>query len=208
MSRKSFRSDYSKSPSSPSWGSFCVPLTNGKHTVIDAEDVHIIDNRLWMAKLNNDGKYYAMRYVNSHTPLRLQRAILNALDKFVDHINGDTLDNRKSNLRVCLRHENNYNMRGKLSKHGYRGVHSANKKWRAKVCSKLGKISSLTLHSPEAAAAVHDVLSHKLHGRFGIRNFNLSLEQQSDIWEWLMQQPGSERYSAVLDYDYYDGDNL
>lgn len=57
--------------------------------------------------------------------------------KVVDHMNHNTLDNRKINLNVCTQFENQQNLKGakKNSKSGVRGVawDKANNKWRATI---------------------------------------------------------------------------
>lgn len=70
--------------------------------------------------------------------LYLHRYIMNAgKDQYVDHINGDKLDNRKINLRFCTPQQNHFNRpksKGKFTSK-YKGVSYAKnmKKWRARI---------------------------------------------------------------------------
>lgn len=66
----------------------------------------------------------------------LHRLIMGApKGKQVDHINGDKLDNRKSNLRICDQKQNVRNKRVVKSKSGHLGVYwsNQNKKWNAQI---------------------------------------------------------------------------
>ena len=64
-------------------------------------------------------------YVRNASGKRIHRLIMNAPDGMdVDHINGDPLDNRKSNLRICSRSQNQMNKgKPKNNTTGFKGVH-------------------------------------------------------------------------------------
>jgi hypothetical protein len=121
----------------------------------------------------------------------------------VDHINGDTLDNRKENLRVCTRSQNSQNQKIKShSQSGYKGVYEVKKPNRYKyVSKKTGKVTysesipkkRFRAHigggqgkSPiglgyyataEEAAEVRDKKALEIHGEYARLNFPDKREQ-------------------------------
>lgn len=68
----------------------------------------------------------------------LHRFIINApFGKFVDHIDGNGLNNQKTNLRLCTNSQNMMNQKmHKDNRSGYKGVrfHKSSKKWQARIC--------------------------------------------------------------------------
>lgn len=92
-------------------GDFGVGYTSNtnKPFYFDLEDYDIIKNYLW--RENDNGYCIAqLRKQNSRKYIRLHRLIMSAPDsKQVDHINHNTLDNRKQNLRIVSNQENCFN---------------------------------------------------------------------------------------------------
>lgn len=90
--------------------------------IIDAKDANKIRYTKW--KLSNSG--YIMntpkfKGSNQH----LSRVILNT-NEFVDHINHNPLDNRKKNLRIVTKSQNQMNV-------NYRGVSKQQSRWCARI---------------------------------------------------------------------------
>lgn len=80
----------------------------------DVEDLPLIQSRTWYVMYNGKIKYVSSNYSRKLDGKRgavyLHRLVANApLGLVVDHKNHDTLDNRKSNLRVCTQGENMQN---------------------------------------------------------------------------------------------------
>ena len=103
-------------------GNICqIPLYSKKGelvgtAVIDAEDYNLVKDY----KFNYQGKRYVRGYSKGEFCL-LHQIILGT--KWVDHKNGDTLNNRRKNLRKCTNQQNQFNQKpqvGRLSK--YKGV--------------------------------------------------------------------------------------
>ena len=134
----------------------------GEEFYFDLEDYDKIKDYCW----HINKKYACTKYKNNR--IMMHRLIMNCpKDKVVDHINGNTLDNRKSNLRICTQHENSYNkVKGKNNTSGYKGVSwdkNANK-WSVRLHNKyLGLYNSL-----EEAVKVSKEFDKNEYGEFSV----------------------------------------
>lgn len=141
-----------------------IPVGHGQFAIVDDEDFELVSKYRWNAK----GTYgYAV------TNLRMHRLIMNApAGMFVDHINGDTLDNRRCNLRICTNAENQQNTASRGGTSRYKGV-SFNKKsgkWKAAFLAN-GKCYYLGLwESEEDAARAVDKKRREVCGTFASKN--------------------------------------
>lgn len=104
-----------------------IGLTQGQVAIIDAQDYERAQSIRWFAIWKpHHGKFYVNGYVGRNKYIRLQNFLMKPpLGLFVDHINRDPLDNRRSNLRIVTHAENCKN-RGPRSDRGkkrtyYRG---------------------------------------------------------------------------------------
>lgn len=82
-------------------------------TLIDKEDIPKVINNKWCRDKNG--------YVKNSKQGYLHRILLGKTNLFIDHINGDKLDNRKRNLRICNNADNLKN-RVKLPKNNTSGI--------------------------------------------------------------------------------------
>lgn len=105
-----------------------IELTKGFCTLVNSENYDWLSGFKWYA--DNSAKYstYVLRADYSSGNLkkiRMHRLIMRAKKGFVvDHIDGNGLNNQKSNLRVCSRKLNSYNSRlSSCNTSGYKGVH-------------------------------------------------------------------------------------
>src|SRR5690606_12112402 len=87
-----------------------IELTKGYTAKVDLEDYDLINSRKWCASVTKNGTVYAQSRIKYKLCL-MHRVIMGISDPniIVDHIDHDTLNNCKYNLRVCSRSENNRN---------------------------------------------------------------------------------------------------
>lgn len=151
------------------WFSF-IPLTQGKYAIVDTEDLDKVSDLKWYYYGG-----YAKRVVrmgNTRRVVYMHRVITNASDgQEVDHINGLKYDNRKSNLRLCNRKEQQFNMSmHRDNKSGYKGVSFQRGKWRARLTTG-GKEWDLGRYgTPLEAAKAYNEKAKELFGEFAYLN--------------------------------------
>jgi hypothetical protein len=107
-----------------------ISLTQGQTAIIDSEDIENLPIYLWMATWNEDRQSYYARMSLGGSPPYLHQVITNTYgmgkNVRVDHIDGDTLNCRRSNLRVTNASENGQNrtnVANRNSKTGIRNVY-------------------------------------------------------------------------------------
>lgn len=102
----------------------------------------------------------------------------------VDHINGNGLDNRKVNLRICTRAENGRNRKMSIkNKSGYHGVHFANtenrkKRWTAMIRFGGKKRYIGRYFTVEEAARAYDEKAKIYHGEYATLNFRTTIDKK------------------------------
>ena len=98
-----------------------IPLTKDQVCLVDFDDAVRLGEFNWTAMWEpRMDQYYVFRTIkvgSKRTTLRLYRELLgNPPNLDVDHINGNTLDNRRQNLRAVTHQENLCNRRFKKTR--------------------------------------------------------------------------------------------
>lgn len=158
-----------------------IPLTRGQHAMVDAEVFDELSAHVWQAHWDARGKkFYAVRTVRvdgKRKCERMHRRIMGlppSRDPVVDHISGDTLDNRRSNLRVCAQSNNVKNARvRKDSQSQLRGAFRfrPTRTWNFDGWFSRIRVNGKAIHlgyfaTPEEANAAYADAAKRLHGEF------------------------------------------
>ena len=88
-----------------------VYFTDGSSFLIDSEDLPAVSRYTWFrGKRGYPIAHTSRRSANPHKTFPLHRFLMNPQEGYdVDHISGDKMDNRRSNLRICTHQENMFN---------------------------------------------------------------------------------------------------
>ena len=150
-----------------------IPLTRGKVALIDDRDFEEVSKHCWRA-VRPHKIWYACGRVNGED-VYLHRLLLGPPEgKEVDHINGDGLDNRRANLRVCTHQQNLANARKWRTRTSsrYKGVtrNKQTQKWIAQI--EVGGENRYlgTFEDETRAAAAYNKAAAKAFGQFARLN--------------------------------------
>lgn len=147
-----------------------IPLTQGAYAVIDEEDYSLVSAYKW--HLNSQGYAKSDWWEGKDRFHVLMHRLIIQCPKgmIVDHINGNRLDNRKSNLRVCTLLENARARRKFSGSSRYKGVSKLRKRWRAQIRA-YGVDRHLGVFATEEEAALaYNAAAQILHGEFSVLN--------------------------------------
>jgi hypothetical protein len=159
-----------------------IPLSRGLVALVEDEDYEDVSQWKWYAKKFGRGQLYAVRKLSrkdhpEHRQgfLSMHRYLLK-LDKenplCADHINGKTLDNRRSNLRTATRAENNRNCARRYNnKTGIKGVTLyRGRRWCATISHEGKTIHLGYFDTKEEAKARYNEKAKELFGAFARLN--------------------------------------
>ena len=150
-----------------------IKLTQGKVALVDDEDFEELSQSKWYAHKNRN-IYYAVRTYPSidgkqHT-IHMHRVILKTPAGLqTDHSNGDGLDNRKENLRVATRSENQWNTQKRINNtSGCKGVtwNKKNQRWIAKIMKENKSYYLGSFKKKEDAALAYNLKATELFKEF------------------------------------------
>lgn len=141
-------------------------------TIVD-EDIYYLLKIFTMNLSKNKVNINVIDYDNNRKNMFLSRFIMNYNgENFIDHINNNTLDNRKCNLRIVTPEQNSMNRKSqKKSLSKYIGVSKKYKKWQVEITFKGKKIYLGSFSDEIEAAKSRDIATKKYFGEYGNLNF-------------------------------------
>jgi hypothetical protein len=142
-----------------------IPLSNGMIAIIDDVDYEEVSKYKWTTTKSSN-KFYARTHAKNKSGkwknLYLHRLLMKPKgSKQTDHINGDSLDNRRCNLRLCNSYQNSWNKGASIGRK-YKGVMPYKNKFKIYI--------SKSYDTEKEAVAAYNDIALKLHGEFAFQN--------------------------------------
>ena len=149
---------------------------HGGEVLVDEADAHLLHGRSWFVQETSGGLKYAIS-----KRMGLHRLVIGATKgQLVDHVNGNGLDNRRENLRLCTHTQNMQNR--KPSSAGlspFKGVSLRSeprpKPYLATIKAFGERIHLGSFETEYAAARAYDRAAIIFHGKFARTNASMGL---------------------------------
>ena len=152
-----------------------IPLTQGKFAIVDDEDFEWLMQWKWCAhRCYYVEKYYAVRSFKGKT-IRMHREILKlSVEEACDHRDGNSLNNKKCNLRKATQQQNLQNRKPRKNcSSQYKGVNwdKQHKKWRTRIVHNGQQICLGFSNDEIEAAKMYDKAAKTFFQEFAYLNF-------------------------------------
>ncbi len=156
-----------------------IPLSQGQFAIVDDKDYDRLNRHRWYARKASYGGFFAVTTITLNkiaVKMYMHREIMGLAKgdrRVIDHLDHNTLDNRRANLRICTQAQNLCN-RGPdaHTSSQYKGVswNKECKKWDVRI-SVQGKQICFGLFEDETyAARVYNTAAQKYHGKYARLN--------------------------------------
>lgn len=170
--RRRVQTDRTIPPEPAEEGVCYIPLTKGKFAIIDAADYELVSTHKWCAS-GSGCRTYAYCQMNGKT-VALHRFLTNApKGMVVDHIDGNGLNDRRGNLRVCTQQQNLWNSRPRGKSSRFKGPCWDRQKRRWVVYVRHGgrNIFVGRFRDEVTAALAYDRKAYECFGEYAYLNF-------------------------------------
>ena len=152
-------------------------ISKGKVALVDDADFDWLSHYNWNVIEVYRGRFYAVRDSSLGINAFMHRVIMDATPGLtVDHIDGNGLNNQRSNLRLCTASQNQSNRAKPKWKSGcssgFKGVHwyPSQRKWECQICANGRRVHLGYFEDPREAAAAYNEAAKRLHGEFAFQN--------------------------------------
>lgn len=160
-----------------------IALANGKGVaLVDDADYERVAALRWHLTGHGYVRAYVGMDLGRSQHVYLHRLLLvAAAGQFVDHANGDTRDNRRANLRLCTKQQNNRNRVSPRTRTGYKGVQRlrGSRHFYASIGVNRRHIYLGAFDTQEQAARAYDAAAREHFGPFARLNFPSPTEQSA-----------------------------
>lgn len=149
-----------------------IKLRSGRISKVDEEDFEKLSKYKWLENVKMNTSYAVASILSDdkkdRVHIKMHRIVMNAPKGMdVDHLNGNGLDNRKCNLRICTKSQNGMN-KGILNRNtsGFKGIYRKHRKWIAQIGVNNKRIRIGSFNTPEEAYKAYCEAAIKYHGEF------------------------------------------